>query len=90
VNDFVEILGAGPAAELLAAVDEPPAAALDEELDDDDDDELPQAATPMLADTASAAIRGLLLSKCTWTSSSSIRAPPRGRSLTLTAQRLSQ
>ena len=53
------------------------------------DDELPQAATPTLAVTASAAIRDLLFSKCTCTSSSYItnnlgvraasRWPPRGR-----------
>jgi hypothetical protein len=70
VNDDADTLGAA-AAELLAAVDEPAAAledAVELELD-----ELPQAATAMLAVTASAATSDLLLSKCTSTSLSSVR-----------------
>jgi hypothetical protein len=61
VNDDVEIDGVDP--ELLLLDDDP-------ELDADevDDDELPQAATPSDAVTATAAIIALLRSKCTFCS----------------------
>jgi len=63
VNDEVDTVGT--AAELLLA-----AAELVVELELELDDELPQAATPRLAVTASAATADLLFSKCTLTSSS--------------------
>lgn len=59
MNDEADTLGAA-AAELLAAVDDGAA-----ELVDELDDELPHAATPKLAVTASAAKTDLLFSKCT-------------------------
>jgi hypothetical protein len=74
VNDDAEMLGAA-AAELLAAVDVA-AAELDDELDDD---ELPHAAMATAVDTASAATTGLLLSKCTMISSSSLKQLPHAR-----------
>jgi RNA 3'-terminal phosphate cyclase len=75
VNEDAEMLGAAAAAELLAAVDVAPAA-LDVELDDD---ELPHAAMARAAYTASAATMGLLFSKCTMISSSSVRQLRRTR-----------
>jgi hypothetical protein len=63
VNDAVETLGT--AAELLAALELAVVLELELELD-----ELPQAATPRLAVTTSAATVDLLFSKCTLTSSS--------------------
>ncbi|HEY6525161.1 MAG TPA: hypothetical protein VIY10_15375 [Solirubrobacteraceae bacterium] len=87
VNDDAEMLGAA-AAELLAAVDVA-AAALDVELDDDD--ELPHAAMARAADAVSAATTGLLLSKCTMISSSSLKQLRHACALrALAAQRLSQ
>jgi hypothetical protein len=71
VNDAVETLGT--AAELLAALE------LVVELELELDDELPQAATPRLAVTTSAATVDLLFSKCTLTSSSSYMANNPGR-----------
>ncbi len=89
MNDDADTLGAAAAAELLAVVDEL-AAALEDAVELELDDELPQAATAMLAVTASAATSDLLLSKCTSTSLSSVRDSCWGRPHQPTAQRLSQ
>ncbi len=62
MNADADTLGVPAAAELLAVVDEL-AAALEDVLELDD--ELPHAATPRLAVTASAVKTDLLLSKCT-------------------------
>jgi len=65
VNDATEMLGAAADADDDAAAD-----VVAEELEELElEDELPQAATPTLAVTASAAITDLLFSKCTCTSS---------------------
>jgi hypothetical protein len=63
VNDATEILGV--AEELLLLLDE----LLPPELDELDD-ELPHAAIPMVAASTTAAVNGLLFSKCTMSSSS--------------------
>jgi hypothetical protein len=75
VNDEAVMFGADPLEPVLALE-------LEAELELELEDELPQAATPMLAVTARAAMTLLLLSKCTKTSSLSAagarhRAGPR-------------
>jgi hypothetical protein len=67
VNDAAETLGAPAAAELVPAALDVAAAELvvELELELELDDELPQADTPTLATTASAAKTLLLFSKCT-------------------------
>jgi hypothetical protein len=78
VNADAETLGVAADADVdvLAAEDEV-AAALEVELELED--ELPHAATPRLAITASAAKTALLLSKRTLTSLSLAREPERAR-----------
>jgi hypothetical protein len=67
VNAVAEIVGVLAAAELVVELAVELAAALDVVLDDED--ELPHAAIPRPAATASTAMRALLFSKCTIISS---------------------